>query len=70
MAPLLASSDTQDAGRQSRQVKLLCACVGLALQHQPASLAEALPELQSFCIQVRVQWGGHLQQAAAELVWA
>ncbi|KAI7844730.1 hypothetical protein COHA_001817, partial [Chlorella ohadii] len=43
----------QDAGRQSRQVKLLCACVGLALQHQPASLAEALPELQSFCIQLR-----------------
>jgi hypothetical protein len=41
----------QDAGRQSRQVKLLCACVGLALQRQPASLAEALPELQAFCIQ-------------------
>lgn len=43
----------QDAGRQSRQVKLLCACVGLVLQRQPASLAEALPELLSFCIQAR-----------------
>lgn len=58
MHPMLVSAALQDAGRQSRQVKLLCACVGLALQHQPASLAEALPELQSFCIQVRAGEGG------------
>lgn len=43
----------QDAGRQSRQVKLLCACVSLVLQRQPATLGESLPELLAFCIQVR-----------------
>lgn len=42
----------QDAGRQSRQVKLLCACVAVLLQRQPSALAESLPELLSFCIQV------------------
>lgn len=40
-----------DAGRQSRHVKLLCACVALVLQRQPMALAESLPELLSFCIQ-------------------
>ena len=45
----------QDAGRQSRQVKLLCACVGLVLQRQPGALEECLPELLAFCIQVRVR---------------
>ena len=43
----------QDGGRQSRQVKLLCACVSLVLQRQPAALAESLPELLAFCIQAR-----------------
>ncbi|KAI3436356.1 hypothetical protein D9Q98_002409 [Chlorella vulgaris] len=42
---------SQDAGRQSRQVKLLCACVAVLLQRQPSALAESLPELLSFCIQ-------------------
>lgn len=41
----------QDAGRQSRQVRLLCACVALVLQRQPGALAESLPELLAFCIQ-------------------
>ena len=49
----LTPSLLQDGGRQSRQVKLLCACVTLVLQRQPAALAESLPELLAFCIQAR-----------------
>lgn len=45
-------SGCADAGRQSRHVKLLCACVALVLQRQPHALAESLPELLSFCIEV------------------
>jgi hypothetical protein len=54
LAPFLL----QDGGRQSRQVKLLCACVSLVLQRQPAALAESLPELLAFCIQARGCWPG------------
>lgn len=57
-------SSCVDPGRQSRHVKLLCACVALVLQRQPHALAESLPELLSFCIEVgfaaagrRSRWG-------------
>lgn len=33
-------------------MRLLCACCGLVLRHQPGALEESLPELLAFCIQV------------------
>lgn len=39
-------------------MRLLCACVGLVLRHQPGALAESLPELLAFCIQVIEGLGG------------
>ena len=45
-------SGCSDAVRQSRHVRLLCACVTLVAARQPGALAESLPELLSFCIQV------------------
>lgn len=70
-----------DAGRQSRHIKLLCACVALVVQRQPHALAESLPELLAFCIEVGAAagaggceglpvWGAALSADAARMYGA
>ena len=53
----------QDAGRQQRGVKLLCALLGRLADARPAALLDLAPEAQSFCIQhSRVQEAARLFQ--------
>lgn len=58
----------QDAGRQQRGVRLLCALLGRLADARPAALLGLAPEAQAFCIQhSRVQEAANLFQRLKSL---